>query len=190
MTEEWICHLQQWRSCFKIWRVRRNCGGYGKLWSYRGVMHISQVIVRLLPTEWFQELNLRLSLAPRQGLTPPVPPWWGLWPTRFGTAWASALPCLPAADIRVTSWAERRSAGDTGEGDSEGGEGNTWPRANLLCTLSQSVTQSLLHTPLPHPYLFIFYTPTHQFHIFSILVHTHVSSHTSLHNSCLHNMHV
>lgn len=111
----------------------------------------------------FRVSKLRPSLPPRQGLTPPLPPWRGLWPSRISTAWASALPSLPAADTRVTSWAERRSAGDTGEGDSEG-EGNTWPGANLLCTLSltQSITQSLLHTPLPHPYLLVhFYTPTH-----------------------------
>lgn len=119
-------------------------------------MQWSYIIVQTLSSERLQGFKLRPSLPPRQGLTPPLPRRWGLWPSRIGTAWASALPSLPAADTRVTSWAERRSAGDTGEGDSEG-EGNTWPGANLLCTLSltQSLTQSLLHTPLPHPYLLV-----------------------------------
>ncbi len=119
-------------------------------------MQQSYIIVQALLSQQPQDFKLRPSLPPRQGLTPPLPPWRGLWPSRIGTAWASALPSLPAADTRVTSWAERRSAGDTGEGDSEG-EGNTWPGANLLCTLSltQSITQSLLHTPFPHPYLLV-----------------------------------
>lgn len=119
-------------------------------------MQSSYIIVQALSSQRLQCFKLRPGLPPRQGLTLPLPPWRGLWPSRIGTAWASAHPSLPAADTRVTSRAERRSAGDTGEGDSEG-EGNTWPGANLLCTLSltQSLTQSLLHTPLPQHYLLV-----------------------------------
>lgn len=130
-----------YKSIWEVWVI---------LWSYE-YTHIwqSYIIVQALSSSGFK---LRPSLTLRQGLTPPLPLWRGLWPSRIGTAWASALPSLPAADIRVTNWAERRSAGDTGEGDSEG-EGNTWPGANLLCTLS--LTQSLLQAPLPHPHLLI-----------------------------------
>lgn len=115
-------------------------------------MQWNYIIVQALSSERLQGFKLRPILPPRQGLTPPLPLWQGLWPSRIGTAWASALPSLPAADTRVTSWEERRSAGDTGEGDSEG-EGNTWPGANLLCThsLTQSLTHSVTtsHTPPP-----------------------------------------
>lgn len=126
---------------------------------YCGVMHAQiwqcYIIVQALSSSGFK---IRPRLPPRQGLTTPLPPWRGLWPSRIGTAWASALPSLPAADTRVTNWAERRSAGDTGEGDSEG-EGNTWPAANLLCTLS--LTHYFKHPSPTHTYLFIFYTQTH-----------------------------
>lgn len=122
------------------------------------LMQPSYIIVQSLRSERLQGFKLRPSLPPRQGLTTPLPPWQGLWPSWISKAWASALPSLPAANIRVTHGADQRSAGDTGEGDSEG-EGNRWPGANLLCTLT--LTQSPLHTTLPHPCLFIFYTPTH-----------------------------
>lgn len=61
------------------------------------------------------------SLPARQGLTPPQCLQRGPWPSQIGTAWASALSSLPAADIRATRWAEQRSAGDIEEGDSVGG---------------------------------------------------------------------
>lgn len=77
----------------------------------------------------------------------PTPLWSGLWPSRVSTAWASALP----PSQLLTS--EQRSAGDAQEGDSEG-EGNRWPGANLLCTL----TQSPLHATLPHPTRFFLYS--------------------------------
>lgn len=147
----------------------------------------SYIIVQTLSSERSQGFKLRPSLPPRQGLTPPLPPWQGLWPSWIGTAWASALPSLPAADTRVTSWAERRSAGDTGEGDSEG-EGNTWPGASLLCTLSlsliQSITQSPLHTPFPHPYLLVHLLYSNSLaQFFTLFLHAPVARHVSLRSS-------
>lgn len=143
-----------------------------KQWSY--------IIVQTLSSERLQGFKLRPSLPPRQGLTPPLPSWQGLWPSRIGTAWASALPSLPAADTKVTSWAERRSAGDTGEGDSEG-EGNTWPGANLLCTLSHSVNHPVTTSHTLPPSLLVhlldFNLPTH---FFTIFLHASVFRNVSL----------
>lgn len=148
-------------------------------------MYWSYIIVQALSRERLQGFKLRPSLPPRQGLTPPLPPWRGLWPSRIGTAWASALPSLPAADTRVTSWAERRSAGDTGEGDSEG-EGNTWPGANLLCTLflSHSVNHSVTTSHTPPPSLLrllvhlLYANSLTQF--FTLFLHAPVFRHVSL----------
>lgn len=114
-------------------------------------MEWSYIIVQALSSKRLQGFKLRPSLPPRQGLTPPLPPWRGLWPSQIGTAWASALPSLPAADTRVTSRAERRSAGDTGEGDSEGG-GEYMARSQpIVYTRSHPVTHSVTtsHTPPP-----------------------------------------
>lgn len=123
-------------------------------------MQCSYVIVQLLSSWRLQGFKRRPSLPLRQGLTPPLPLWRGLWPSQIGTAWASALPSLPAADIRVTSWAERRSAGDTGEGDSEG-EGNIHGQEPTYCVHSLLLCYFFTHPSPILTYFFIFYTPTH-----------------------------
>lgn len=126
----------------------------------------------------FRVSKLRPSLPPRQGLTPPLPPWRGLWPSRISTAWASALPSLPAADTRVTSWAERRSAGDTGEGDSEG-EG-IHGQEPTYCVHSLSLSQSLSHY-FTHPspiltYLFIFIPQLTDPDLHTLSAHSHLQT--------------
>lgn len=135
----------------------------------------------MLSSERLQGFKLRPSLPPRQGLTPPLPSWRGLWPSQIGTAWASALPSLPAADTRVTSWAERRFAGDTGEGDSEG-EGNTWPGANLLCTLFHLVNHPVTtsHTLPPSIHTCISFRLQLTDSILHTFLHTPVFRHISL----------
>lgn len=66
------------------------------------------------------------------------------------------------------------------------GEGNTWPGANLLCTLSltQSLTQSLLHAPIPPSSLtcssFILQLTDSVLHTFFFPEHAPVFRHVSL----------
>lgn len=143
-------------------------------------MQCSYVIVQLLSSWRLQGFKRRPSLPLRQGLTPPLTLWRGLWPSQIGTAWASALPSLPAADIRVTSWAERRSAGDTGEGDSEG-EGNIHGQEPTYCVHSLLLCYFFTHpSPILTSSSFILQLTDSDLHIFLFLLFTSVSRHVSV----------
>lgn len=90
--------------------------------------------------------------------SPPLPPRRGLWPSCIGTAWASPLASLPAADAKVTSRApvetvERVTVrGGPGGGGREEGGGEYMARSQPIVytlSLTQSLTHSLLHTSPP-----------------------------------------
>lgn len=89
----------------------------------------SYIIVQALCSERLQGYKLRLSLSDRP--SPSLPLWQGLWPSA-GHSLGLALPSL-----RQQSH-ERRAARDMERVTV--GEGNTWPGANLLCTLSHYFT--------------------------------------------------
>ena len=142
----------------------------------------SYIIVRALSCERPHIFEIRPSLPHRQGLTPPLPLWRGLWPSRIGTAWASALSSLPAADTRVTSWEKRRSAGDTWAGDSEGG-GEYMARSQpIVYTLSHSVTHSVTtsHTPPPSLLVHLLYSNSLTQFFTLFVLHAPVFRHVSL----------
>lgn len=102
--------------------------------------------------------ELRPGSPPRQGLTPPLPPWQGLWPSGIDTAWASVLPSHPAADTRVKA---EQSGGPlktlervTVRGRGIHGQEPTY--CVLSCSLSYSVNHSVTTShALPPSFLLV-----------------------------------
>lgn len=102
--------------------------------------------------------ELRPGSPPRQGLTPPLPPWQGLWPSGIDTAWASVLPSHPAADTRVKA---EQSGGplETLERVTVRGRG-IHGQEPTYCVLSRSLSYSVNHSvttshALPPSYLLV-----------------------------------
>lgn len=102
--------------------------------------------------------ELRPGSPPRQGLTPPLPPWQGLWPSGIDTAWASVLPSHPAADTRVKA---EQSGGplETLERVTVRGRG-IHGQEPTYCVLSRSLSYSVNHSvttshTLPPSYLLV-----------------------------------
>lgn len=127
----------------------------------------SYIIVQALCSKRLQGYKLRLSLS--QTGPPPLPLWQGLWPSA-GHSLGLALPSL-----RQQSH-ERRSVRDMERVTV--GEGNTWPGANLLCTLSQYFTYP---SPNPTTHSSLYSNLSTNFHTHTCAYHVSLSPLKSCH---------
>lgn len=147
-----------------------------KRWRFAH-MHWSYIIVQALSSERLQGFKLRPSLPPRQALTPPLPLWRGLWPSRdrHSLGLGSALPpsCryqshkLSRAEVRWRHW----------RGWQWGGGEYMATSQPIVYTLSLSHSLTSSHTPPPSSLTcssFILQLTDSLLHTFSSRLHTPV----------------
>ncbi len=151
-----------------------------KRWSY--------IIVQLLSSEKLQSFKLRPSLPPRQGLTHPY-----LRGKAYGLA-GSAQPgpqLSPPTQLPTPESQAEQSGGplETLERVTVRGRGiHGQEPTYCVHSLTQSITQSLLHTPFPHPYSLVHLLDSNSLtQFFTLFLHAPVFRHVSLLplNSCV-----